>query len=254
LSPYDNAHIEIKSRSELDIMRVSGRILREILDDLSSMVKVGITTWDLEQRARKLFRDHKVRPAFLGYRDFPAALCTSINEEIVHGIPSRDRVLKSGDLVKIDAGLQYRGFYADSARTIPVGEVDDESRRLMLAARKGLEAGIAQAREGNRLGDISHAIHEVVHQAGFKVVREYTGHGIGRRLHEPPQIPNFGKAGSGPRLRHGMVFAVEPMVNAGCWETRTLRDQWTVVTADGRRSTHFEHTLVVSDDEPEILT
>ena len=254
MSPYEDTQIELKSEVELDIMRAAGRMLREILDELESSVEPGITTWDLEMRARQLFKDKKVEPAFLGYQNYPAALCTSINEEVVHGIPSPDRVLKAGDLIKIDVGLLYERFYSDTARTIPVKEVDEESRALMEAGREALKQGVSFARTGNRLGDISHAIQSVVESAGFNVVREYTGHGIGRRLHESPQIPNFGHRNSGPRLRPGMVFALEPMVNAGGWETRTLKDEWTVVTADGRRSAHFEHTVAITNGEPEILT
>lgn len=251
---YEDVHIEIKSPSELDIMRIGGRILDEILDKLIIRAKPGLTTWDLEMMARKLFKEMKVEPAFLGYKDYPAALCTSLNEEVVHGIPSHHRVLMQGDLLKIDAGLYHKGFYVDAARTVAVGRVDDDSRKLMDVAQEALLAGIQKAQVGNRLGDISYAIQNMAEGHGFSVVREYTGHGIGRRLHESPQVPNFGSPNSGPRLKPGMVFALEPMVNAGCWETKVLADQWTVVTADGRRSTHFEHTVAIRENGPEILT
>jgi len=254
LTVYEDAHIEIKSSSELDIMRASGCILDEILEELSCHAKPGVTTWDLEMMARRLFKERRVDAAFLGYKDYPAALCTSINEEVVHGIPSPHRVLKKGDLLKIDAGLYRNGFYVDEARTVAVGTVDEESRRLMDVAREALLCGIDKAQAGNRLGDISHAIQEAVESHGYNVVREYTGHGIGRRLHESPQIPNFGSPNSGPRLKPGMVLALEPMVNAGCWETKVLEDQWTVVTADGCRSTHFEHTVAIREHGLEILT
>lgn len=251
---YDDSHIEIKSKSEIESMRVSGQILDEILCELMEMAKPGISTWDLEKRARQLFKERSVTPAFLGYRDYPAALCTSINHEVVHGIPSPQRFVKSGDLLKIDAGVFHNGFYADAARTIPVGEVDDVSQKLIDVAKKALFAGVNMMQSGNRLGDISRKIQEVVEFAGFSVVREYTGHGIGRRLHESPQIPNFGKAGTGPRLREGMVFALEPMVNAGVWETEVMEDEWTVVTVDRKRSAHFEHTVALEPDGPCILT
>lgn len=254
MSHYDTAHIEIKSSPEIDIMRIGGRILEEILIELQSMVEAGIATWDLEMRARQLFKEKRVIPAFLGYKDYPAALCTSVNEEVVHGIPSPKKFLKTGDLLKIDAGLYYGCFYVDAARTTGVGEVDEDSRNLMEVASQALDRGIKVAICGNRLGDISHAIQSEVESAGFSVIREYTGHGIGRKLHESPQVPNFGPPNSGPRLKPGMVFALEPMVNQGGWETRVLEDEWTVVTLDRKRSTHFEHTIVVTEDGPEILT
>jgi methionyl aminopeptidase len=254
LPPYDDTRIELKSRAEIEVMRAGGRIVGEILYDLTSMTRPGITTWDLEVTARKRFSEKKARPAFMGYKGFPAALCTSINEEVVHGIPSPRRVLKSGDILKIDVGLYYKGFYTDVAVSIPVGEVNEEKQRLLNVARGALRAGIDKAKAGNRLGDISHAIQILAEEAGFSVVREYTGHGIGRHLHESPQIPNFGPEGSGPRLKPGMVFALEPMVNAGTWETRVLGDDWTVVTADGRCSAHFEHTVAIMEEGSQILT
>ena len=235
-------------------MRVGGKILREIIENVCCLAAPGISTWELETLARKLFRERKLQPSFLGYKGFPAALCTSINEEIVHGIPSARRILKSGDILKIDAGLLYRGFHTDCAVTIPIGDVNSESLGLMKATRDSLDAGIARACPGNRLGDVSHAIQEVVQSYGFSVVRDYTGHGIGRKLHEGPQIPNYGREDSGPRLKTGMALALEPMVNAGGHETRLLDDEWTVITADGRRSAHFEHTIVITDNGPQILT
>ena len=254
MSFYEDNRIEIKSTAEVEIMRTAGRMLREILDELGSIIKPGMSTWDLEERARILFKKNNVQPAFLGYQGFPAALCTSINQEVVHGIPSPRRALKSGDLLKVDAGLNYQGFYSDSARTFPIGEVDAEAKRLLETAEQALWKGIEKAVPGNRLFDISSAIQSQAENAGFSVVREYTGHGIGRRLHEPPQIPNFGKPGKGPRLRKGMVFAIEPMVNAGGFETRVLPDEWTVETADGLLSTHFEHTVAILEEGPEVLT
>jgi len=254
LTPHKDKSIEVKSPGEIAIMRKAGKILKDVLDNLVSLVSPGMTTWDFEFKARRLFQEKGVKPAFLGYMNYPAVLCTSINEEVVHGIPSKRRILKNGDLLKIDAGLLYKGFYADSARTVPVGDVNDESHLLIEVTKKALWNGIGEARAGKRLGDISYAIQTAAETVGFSVVREYTGHGIGRSLHEPPQIPNFGNPNRGPRLKTGMVFAIEPMVNAGGWETRVLKDNWTVVTADGRRSAHFEHTIAITKDSPEIFT
>lgn len=250
----DDSRIEIKTNSEIEIMRAGGQILKEILNELSQQVKPGLTTWDLELAARNLLNEKRVQPAFLGYRGYPASLCASINNEVVHGIPSTKRILKSGDIIKLDFGILYKSFYSDMAVTVAVGIADDESQRLMDATKAALDNCIKEARAGNRLGDISHAIQKTAEDAGFNVVREYTGHGIGRRLHESPQIPNFGMAGTGPRLKKGMVFALETMVNAGDWETKTLQDGWTVITADGKRSAHFEHTVLITDADPDILT
>lgn len=250
----DDSRIEIKTSSEIEIMRAAGRILREILSELSQQVKPGLTTWDLELAARKLLNEKKVQPAFLGYRGYPASLCASINREVVHGIPSAQRVLKLGDIVKLDFGILYKGFYSDMAVTVAVGSADAEAQRLMIATKAALDNCIEAARPGNRLGDICRAIQKTAEDAGFSVVRDYTGHGIGRRLHESPQIPNFGIAGTGPRLKKGMVFALETMVNEGDWETKTLQDGWTVITADGKRSAHFEHTVLITDEGPDILT
>ena len=250
----DDSRIEIKTSREIEIMRAGGQILKEILGELSLQVKPGLTTWDLEIAARKLLNEKRVQPAFLGYRGYPATLCASINREVVHGIPSAQRILKAGDILKLDFGILYKGFYSDMALTIAVGSADAESQRLIDATKASLDNCIQAAHTGNRLGDICHAIQKTAEEAGFSVVREYTGHGIGRRLHESPQIPNFGLAGTGPRLRNGMVFALETMVNAGDWETKVLQDGWTVITADGKRSAHFEHTVLITDEGPDILT
>jgi methionyl aminopeptidase len=246
--------IEIKSPGELAKMRAAGALLRRVFDEVERHAAPGVSTVDLDQRARKLMEDAGAIPAFLGYHGYPATLCVSVNEEVVHGIPGPRR-LKSGDIVSIDCGLVLGGFYSDMAMTVGVGEVSEEARRLMDVTRESLQVGIKQMRAGNRLGSVSAAVQQYVESHGFSVVREYTGHGIGRAMHEPPQVPNFGQADTGLRLKPGIVLAVEPMVNAGSWRTRTLADGWTVVTADGRISAHFEHTIAVGEDgQPWVLT
>jgi len=249
----ERSRIEIKTPREIEKMREAGKLLREVFRVLEANVRPGITTGELDQIAYKLIRDAGALPAFLGYHGYPATLCTSVNEEIVHGIPGK-RILKEGDIIAIDCGLILGGFYADSAYTFPVGSVSEIAHRLIEVTRNALEAGIREMRPDNRLGTLSAAIQKVVEDAGFSVVREYTGHGIGRAMHEPPQILNFGVAGTGLRLRPGMVFAIEPMVNVGTWKTRVLDDDWTVVTADGSLSAHFEHTIAVTDEGPLVLT
>jgi methionyl aminopeptidase len=201
-----------------------------------------------------LIRDHKAKPAFKGYRGFPATICASINEEVVHGIPAARRRLREGDIIGLDLGAIVEGYYADAAVTMPVGEVTDEARRLLDVTRESLDLGIAQCWPGRRLGDVSAAIQQHVEAAGFGVVRAFVGHGIGRALHEDPQVPNFGEAGRGPLLRVGMVLALEPMVTMGHWEVRVLADRWTAVTADGSLAAHFEHTVAVTEHGPEVLT
>ena len=246
--------IILKSSRELALMRRAGRIVAQVHECFREMVRPGITTADLERAASRIIEQEGAISSFKGYRGFPAAICTSINEEIVHGIPSPKRVLKEGDIISLDVGAIHRGYHGDAAITLPVGQVDEEVQRLLEVTQGALEAGIAQARTGRRLGDISAAIQRYAEVNGFNVVREYTGHGIGQEMHEDPQIPNFGRPNRGPRLRPGMTFAFEPMVMAGDWQTRVLSDNWTVVTADGSLSAHFEHTLAVTDGEPEILT
>jgi len=246
--------IVLKSSHELALMRQAGRIVAQVLERFREVVRPGISTLDLERIASHIIEREGAIPSFKGYRGFPAAICASINEEIVHGIPSPKRVLEEGDIVSLDVGTIYRGYHGDAAITLPVGQVDEEVQRLLQVTQGALEAGIAQARAGKRLGDISAAIQRYVESRGFNVVREYTGHGIGQEMHEDPQIPNFGRPNRGPRLRPGMTFALEPMVTVGDWRTRTLSDGWTVVTADGSLSAHFEHTLAVTNGKPEILT
>jgi methionyl aminopeptidase len=245
--------IIIKSPREIDFLRRSNSIVAEVFLELKPMVEPGVMTQDLDQAAEKVIRSRRAVPAFKGYRGFPASICASINEEVVHGIPGQ-RKLKEGDIISLDVGVISNGYYGDAAITLPVGKIDQESGRLLDVTRKALDIGIQQARTGNRLFDISHAIQEWVEGNGFSVVRDFVGHGIGKSLHEEPQIPNFGSPHQGPRLEKGMVFALEPMVNAGIYDVRVLSDGWTVVTADGKRSAHFEHTIAITDEGAEILS
>lgn len=244
----------IKTREELELMRAAGRELAAVRDRMAEMVAPGISTWELDREARRMIEDFGATPAFLGYHGYPATICASINEEVVHGIPSKDRKLREGDLVSIDVGLVHRGFVADTAFSAPVGRVDESIHCLIDVTRRALEAGIAAVIEGNRVGDVSSAIQKVAEAAGMAVVREYTGHGIGREMHEEPRVPNYGSPGRGLRLRRGMTMALEPMVNLGTYETQVLEDGWTVVTKDRRPSCHFEHTVALTDMGPEILT
>jgi methionyl aminopeptidase len=242
-----------KSAAELEIMREAGRITARALRMVGEAVRPGVTTAELDRLAEDVIRTAGAEPAFKGYHGFPATICSSLNEQVVHGIPGK-RKLAEGDILSVDVGAIVDGYYGDAACTYAVGHVSDEALRLMDATRKALEAGIAQALVGNRLYDISHAVQEVAEGAGFSVVREYVGHGIGRAMHEEPQIPNFGAAGKGPVLKEGMVLAIEPMVNAGGAAVCSLQDGWTVVTEDARPSAHFEHTVAVTSEGPAVLT
>ena len=247
--------IHYKSAEELDKMRVAGRITADAVKEVISKVRVGVTTADLDLVAETLIRDRGATPAFKGYRGFPASICASINSEIVHGIPSTKRVLADGDVVSLDFGAVWEGFVGDSAMTVIVGEPPSaEAEKLVRVTEDSLEAAIQQIRPGSRLSDIGAAVQQVAEGAGFSVVREYVGHGIGRAMHEDPQVPNYGSPGRGLSLKPGLVIAVEPMVNIGGWETRQLDDGWTVVTADGSLSAHFEHTIAVTEDGHEVLT
>jgi methionyl aminopeptidase len=246
-----------KSPDEIEKMRRSGRILAATIELVLSKVRVGITTAELDEIADTYIREHGATPSFLGYGHppFPASICTSINDEIVHGIPSPKRAVKDGDLLKLDFGAIWEGFHSDSAVTVIVGDPPSaDAEKLVRVTEDALEAGISQVKAGGRLSDIGAAVQQVAEGAGFSVVREYVGHGIGRSMHEDPQIPNYGEPGRGPPLKPGLVVAVEPMVNVGGWETRVLADDWTVVTADGSLSAHFEHTIAVTEDGPEVLT
>ncbi|RYZ34846.1 MAG: type I methionyl aminopeptidase [Myxococcaceae bacterium] len=246
--------MEIKSADEIALMREAGRIVREILDELEKAVAPGVSTWELDALAERLIAKKGARPAFKGYHGFPGVLCASVNQEVVHGIPDRKRRLVAGDLMKLDFGVVYRGFFGDSARTVPVGKVTPEAQALVDVTRQSLEKAIQVMKVGNRIGDIGHAVQSHVEARGFSVVRDFVGHGIGRKLHEPPQVPNYGQAGSGLKLRAGMVLAVEPMVNQGTADVEVLEDEWTAVTLDGKLSAHFEHTILISERGPEVLT
>jgi len=246
--------IILKSPREIALMREAGRIVALTLSTLAQRVKPGINTAQLEKWAVEVIHKHNAIPSFKGYRGFPGAICVSVNEEVVHGIPSRKRVLKEGDLVSIDVGVIYKGYQGDAAITVGVGKISEEAQRLIEVTKGALEAGIAQSKPGKHLGDVCWAIQNYVESRGFNVIREYTGHGIGRQMHEEPQVPNFGVPGKGIRLKAGMTYALEPMVTTGSWEVEVLRDGWTVVTRDRSLSAHFEHTLAITDGEPEILT
>lgn len=245
--------INIRSPREIEQLRKANAIVAEVFQRLEGKVIPGVTTEELDQIAEEYIRSRGAVPAFKGYRGFPATLCTSINEEVVHGIPGQ-RKLKEGDLVSLDVGVIRNGYFGDAAVTLPVGEVDPEARRLIEVTERALFIGIEKTKAGNRLFDISSAIQQWVESNGFSVVRDFVGHGIGKSLHEEPQIPNFGSPHQGPRLAKGMVFALEPMVNEGTYEVRVLSDAWTVITADGKRSAHFEHTIAITDEGPEILS
>ena len=236
-------------------MRRSGHIVRQVLETVRDEVAPGKTTMDLERVAERKIKELGAKPAFKGYYDYPCVLCTSVNDEIVHGIPSERRVLKKGDIVSIDCGVVLDGFYGDSAITVPVGdEVSPDLQKLLEVTRESLEHGIKAAQIGNTVGDVGAAVQQVVEANGFSVVREFVGHGIGTKLHEDPQVPNYGTPGHGARLRDGMVLAIEPMVNAGRPETRLLNDKWTAVTEDGSYSAHFEHCVAVTKNGPVVLT
>ncbi len=245
--------IHIRSEKEIELIRQSSRILSEAFKIVAKRIAPGLRGSDLDEEIGEFIRSQGAQPAFKGFHGYPANVCISIDEQVVHGIPS-PRCLQAGEIVGVDIGVLYQGYYSDAARTYAVGKVSPLKEKLIRVTRESLYKGIEMAREGNRLSDIGHAIQMHVEQAGFSVVRELVGHGIGREMHEEPQIPNYGPPHRGPRLKAGMVLAIEPMVNAGDWPTRVLEDQWTVVSADGSPSAHFEHTIVITKDGAEILT
>ena len=250
--------IRIKTRRELDAMRTAGRHVAEILLELREQARPGVTTHELDEHARRAIRRRGVESSFLGYGPYglpryPAVLCVSVNEEVVHGIPG-PRQLKDGDVLSLDFGVSFEGYHGDSAVTLAIGSIGAQATGLIETTREALERGIAEMVPGNRLSDIGHAVQVHAEERGFSVVRQFVGHGIGREMHEPPQIPNYGPAGRGPRLRPGMVFAIEPMITAGGPDVRILDDQWTAVTADGSLAAHFEHTILVTESGPEVLT
>jgi methionyl aminopeptidase len=246
--------IVCRSAAEIGKMRAANQFVADVLAELEAAVRPGVTTADLDRLAETLVRDGGAIPAFKGYRGFPATLCASINDEVVHGIPSAKRELKDGDIISLDVGAKLDGYFGDSAVTVPVGTVPEETVRLLNATREALDRAIAQVQVGGRLSDIGHAVQQWVEAAGFSIVREFVGHGIGEKLHEEPQIPNYGVPGRGPKLAAGMVLAIEPMVAMGRPETRVLADGWTAVTKDGSLAAHFEHTVAVSAEGPQVLT
>ncbi|HEY8490377.1 MAG TPA: type I methionyl aminopeptidase [Dehalococcoidia bacterium] len=245
--------IILKSEDEIRVMREAGQIVGEVLAMLVEMVRPGVTEKELDRAVRREYKRRGVTPTFLGYHGYPATVCVSVNDKIVHGIPS-DRAFQEGDIVSIDLGVTYQGFVGDTAVTVPCGRVSDEAMRLIEVTRGALWEGIRTAQAGRHLSDISHAIQTYVESRGFSVVREYVGHGVGRQMHEEPQVPNYGPGGRGPILKPGMVLAIEPMVNVGDWRTRRHADNWTVSTLDGSLSAHFEHTIAIRDGEPLVLT
>ncbi len=247
-------HITLRSPDEIELLGTANRIVADTLNMLGERIEAGRTTFELDHWAEEFVRDHQAIPAFKGYHGFPGCLCVSINQEVVHGIPSKKIVLREGDLVSIDFGVKYQGYFGDAAVTIPLGEVQDRYLDLLRVTRQALYEGISQALVGKRVNDVGRAVQEHVEAHGFSVVRQFVGHGIGTQLHESPEVPNFVRDGRSPRLQAGMVLAIEPMVNLGSHEVRVLRDGWTVVTADGMPSAHFEHSVAVTEEGPRILS
>ena len=253
--------IVLKSKEEIELMRQAGNIVAKALDEIRRHTRPGVTTAELDLIAEDVLKRHNATPVFKGYPNqrenlppFPAAITACVNEELVHGIPSKDRVLQEGDIFSVDCGAYFKGWVGDAATTVPVGTISEEAQRLLEVTERSLYVGIAEGKLGNRTQDISAAVQEYVEGHGYSVVREYTGHGVGRNMHEDPQVPNFGERGKGMRLKKGMTIALEPMVNVGTWKTELLADGWTVITADGKLSAHFEHSFAVTDGEPDILT
>ena len=245
--------ISIKSQEEIKALREAGKILAKIVKELKRSLRSGMTTKVVDEVAAQLMVENHVKPAFNGYRGFPGCVCISINEEVVHGIPN-ERVIKEGDIVSLDVGINFEGFFSDTALTVGIGKIDTKLQKLLSVTEKALYKGIAQARVNNHLSDISHAVQTFVEANHFSVVRDFVGHGIGRSLQEEPEVPNFGEPQQGPVLKESMVLAIEPMVNLGTWKTKIKEDGWTVVTADGLPSAHFEHTIAITKNEPEVLT
>ncbi len=245
--------ITYKTKEEIEVMRSAGKIVAETLDMVSKALRPGITTGELDELVEDFIRSHDAEPAFKNYHGYPASACISINEEVVHGIPGK-RVVQEGDIVSVDVGSIYEGYYGDGARTFGIGEISEDKARLLEYTQKCLAAGIDKARNGNKLGQISAAVQQMAESHGYGVVRQLVGHGIGRKMHEEPQVPNFGSEQDGPMLRSGMVIAIEPMINMGTYDVKTMPDGWTFVTADGMPSAHFEHTVAITDNGPDILT
>ncbi|MFH2203626.1 MAG: type I methionyl aminopeptidase [Elusimicrobiota bacterium] len=251
---FKSAAVDLKSAKEIALMRRAGAVVAQALAALERRAEPGVSTLELDALAEKTLRGHGAIPAFLGYRGFPHTLCASINCEVVHGIPSKSRILQEGDILSMDIGCVIDGFFGDAAITVPIGRISEDAERLLRVTRSALDKAIEQMRPDRRLGDVSAAVQACAEGAGYSVVREFVGHGIGRALHEDPAVPNYGTADTGLRLRPGMVLAIEPMVNEGAADVKVLDDKWTAVTADGRLSAHFEHTIAVTENGPEILT
>lgn len=246
--------IIIKSDEEIDLMRESGKVTAFILKELENFIKPGISTADIDKFVEDTIRENGMIPTFKGYGGFPASACVSINEEVVHGIPDKKRIIREGDIVSVDVGSTYKGYVSDAARTYPVGKVSDIAQKLIDVTRESFFAGLEFCKVGFRLSDISHAVQVKAESEGFSVIRDFVGHGVGQNMHEEPQIPNYGKAGRGPRLAKGMVFAIEPMICEGGYDVKTLSNDWTVVTLDGKLAAHYENTVAITDGEPELLT
>lgn len=246
--------IQLKKQNEIKLMKISGKVVGQILHDLAGFVKPGISTMDIDKYVEDRIRSENMYPTFLGYNGFPGSACVSINDEIVHGIPSEDRILRDGDIVSIDIGATYEGWISDAARTYPVGDISDDAAKLIDICKDSFFAGLKCCTEKNKLSDIGNAVQKVAEGAGFSVVRDFVGHGVGTKLHEDPQIPNYGKAGRGPKLLSGMVLAIEPMINEGSYEAEVQQNNWTTVTIDGKLSAHYENTVVITDGEPEVIT
>lgn len=246
--------VTIKSQHEIEVMREAGRILSIVHDEMAKIIRPGISTMDINRKGEEVIRSFHCIPSFLNYNGFPASICVSVNDEVVHGIPNKKRILKEGDIVSLDAGVIYHGYQSDAARTHGVGEISEEDRRLIDITKQSFFQGIRFARAGNHLYEISKAIQNFVESNGYSVVRDLVGHGIGKEMHEEPQIPNFKPIGRGMKLRPGMTLAIEPMVNAGAYEVWVLEDDWTVVTRDSKKSAHYENTVLITEGEPEILS
>ena len=246
--------IVIKNKSEIDLMKKAGEVTADILKELPSVIRPGMSTKELDRWIEDYILRNDMKPAFKGYGGFPAAACISVNEEIIHGIPSKRKILREGDIVTVDLGTIYKDYYSDAARTYPVGKISDECAKLIKVAEESFFEGLKFCRKGYRLGDVSHAIQSFVEAAGFSVIRDYTGHGVGRDLHEDPPVPNYGKAGHGPKLVPGMTLAVEPMIAAGDYDVDVLDNDWTVVMSDGRMCAHYENSLVITEGDPILLT
>lgn len=246
--------ISIKSEKEIELMRESGRILAKVLEELEAMVRPGISTLDIDKKCAEIIKGYGCIPSFLNYNGYPASVCVSVNDQVVHGIPNKNRILKNGDIVSLDCGVIYKGFHSDAARTVPVGEISKEAKQLIEVTKQSFYEGIKYAKAGHHLHEISEAIQTYVEAYGYSSVRDLVGHGIGRNLHEEPQIPNFKQKRRGPLLEAGMTLAIEPMINAGRYDVYWEDDDWTVVTADGSLSAHYENTILITDGEPELFT